>query len=293
MSINDLQSEFRNNSLENGIDDFGLIVNSVGHKTINANSNISTVNRSRDYKISYKTGKISDEFKIIYITNGEGFLKFQDRLEVELTQGKALFIRPNQSYEYFHNNKKEWKEYFIRFEADETFYRHLNDIFKDSNQLIEIGFNEDLIRLFNRAIDIVKDQFKSSQIYLSGLLLHILGLIIFESNNSAINKKNQYLIDKAKIIMNEKLMEDIQLNDIASELNISYTSFRINFKKYVGVGPAKYLSDKRLHKSKQLLHETTYSIKEIAFQLQFSSLEHFSTIFKKQFGISPKEFRTL
>ena len=88
-------------------------------------------------------------------------------------------------------------------------------------------------------------------------------------------------------------MEDIQLNDIASELNISYTSFRINFKKYVGVGPAKYLSDKRLHKSKQLLHETTYSIKEIAFQLQFSSLEHFSTIFKKQFGISPKEFRTL
>ncbi len=93
--------------------------------------------------------------------------------------------------------------------------------------------------------------------------------------------------------MNEKVLEDIQLSEIASELNISYSSFRINFKKYAGVSPAKYLRDTRLNKSKQMLHETTLSIKEIAFQLQFSSLEYFSTIFKKQFGISPKEFKTL
>ena len=293
MDTADLQSEFKNHLNQNGIDDFGLIVNSVGLKIIKANCKTASAKHSRDYKISFTRGKISDEFKIIYITNGEGFLRFHDNEEVKLTQGNALIIRPNQAYEYFHNNKTEWKEYFIRFEANDTFFQSINELFNGNNQLIEIGFNEDLIRLFNRAIDIVRDQLKSSQIYLSGMLLHILGLIIFESNNSALNKRNQYLIDKAKIIMNEKVLEDIQLSEIASELNISYSSFRINFKKYAGVSPAKYLRDTRLNKSKQMLHETTLSIKEIAFQLQFSSLEYFSTIFKKQFGISPKEFKTL
>ncbi|MDD3080557.1 MAG: AraC family transcriptional regulator [Paludibacter sp.] len=293
MNINDLQSEFRNDPILNHFEDFGLTVNSVGYKVITPNKKIATGNRSRNYKFYFKRGKITDEFKIVYITNGTGYVQFQDRPEMEIGQGKALIIRPNQVYEYYHVNDTEWKEYFIRFEADEIYFKLLNELFNDNNQVIEVGFNEEMIRLFTRAVDIVRNGLKSSQVYLSGLLLHILGLITFESNNSAINRKDLYLIEKSKIIMNEDLLEDIQLTDIARQLNISYTTFRINFKKYVGVGPAKYLNELRLNKSQQLLQETTHSIKEIAYMLQFSSIEHFSTIFKKQFGMTPKEFRTM
>lgn len=293
MHKDDLQSEFSNVIVEDNHLNFGLTVNSVGYKSILPNENIARVNKFKDYKYQYKKGRVSDEFKLIYITKGVGYVHFENLDEIEISQGKILVIMPNQKYEYYHINETEWKEYFIRFEADTVYYELINSLFGNHNQVVEVGFNEELVKLFNRAIDVVRNGLKSSQVYLSGMLLHILGLIISESKNSATAKKEIQIIEKAKFIMNENILEDITLQDIASKLNISYTTFRKNFKKYAGLSPAKYFNELRLNKAKQLLTETSHSIKEIAYMLQFSSFEHFATIFKKATRHTPKDFRLL
>lgn len=291
MTINtDLQSEFSNVS---GVDNhlnFGLTVNSVGYKTILPNENIARAGKSKDYKFQYKKGRVTDEFKLIYITKGKGIVHFENIGEAEIAKGKILIIMPHQKYEYYHINDTEWKEYFIRFEADTVYFQLINSLF-GNQQVIDIGFNEELIRLFHRAVDVVKNGLNSSQVYLSGMLLHILGLVITESKNVAIAKKEIQIISQAKVIMNENVLTEISLQEIASRLNISYTTFRKNFKKYVGLSPAKYFSELRLNKAKQLLTETNSSIKEIAYMLQFSSIEHFATIFKKTTGMTPKDYR--
>jgi len=291
MTINtDLQSEFSNVS---GVDNhlnFGLTVNSVGYKTILPNENIARAGKSKDYKFQYKKGRVTDEFKLIYITKGKGIVHFENIGEAEIAKGKILIIMPHQKYENYHINDTEWKEYFIRFEADTVYFQLINSLF-GNQQVIDIGFNEELIRLFHRAVDVVKNGLNSSQVYLSGMLLHILGLVITESKNVAIAKKEIQIISQAKVIMNENVLTEISLQEIASRLNISYTTFRKNFKKYVGLSPAKYFSELRLNKAKQLLTETNSSIKEIAYMLQFSSIEHFATIFKKTTGMTPKDYR--
>lgn len=291
MGNNDLQSEFSSRKPEEKHPDFGLTVNSVGHKSILPNELIARANKFRDYKFQYKKGRVSGEFKIIYITKGVGYVQFEDKDEIEISKGKVLIIRPNQIYKYYHVTEMEWKEYFMRFEADYVYYQLINEVFGEGNQVVDVGFNEELIRLFSRAEDVVRNGLKSSQVYLSGMLLHIMGLIIAESKNSAINKVEIQLIEQARFIMTENLLNDICLEDIASTLNMSYSTFRAKFKKYVGVSPGKYYNELRIDKAKQLLGESTLSAKEIAYKLHFSSFEHFTTMFKKITGLRPKEFR--
>ena len=291
MENNDLQSEFSSRKAEDKHLDFGLTVNSVGHKTILPNELIARANKFRDYKFQFKKGRVSGEFKIIYITRGIGYVQFEDGDEIEISKGEVLIIRPNQLYKYYHVNETEWKEYFMRFEADYVYYQLINEVFGQGNQVVEVGFNEELIRLFHRAEDVVRNGLKSSQVYLSGMLLHILGLIIAESKNSAINKMENQLIEQARFIMTENVFSDVNLEEIASKLNMSYTTFRAKFKKYVGVSPGRYYNELRIDKAKQLLGESTLSAKEIAFKLHFSSFEHFTTMFKKNTGLRPKEFR--
>lgn len=137
----------------------------------------------------------------------------------------------------------------------------------------------------------MKNGLKSSQVYLSGMFFHVLGLIISESKNKTLEKKEIRSVEHAKIIMNEHVFEDITIQEVASKLNIRYALFRKNYKKYMGETPAKYFVELRINKTKQLLLEATDSIKEISFLLQFSSKEHFSTTFKRTAGITPKEFR--
>ncbi len=98
-------------------------------------------------------------------------------------------------------------------------------------------------------------------------------------------------IECAKIIMNENIYKDIDPEELALKLNISYSWFRKVFKDYTGYAPAKYFQELKLRKAKQLLVETSQSVKEISFLLNYASTEHFFSLFKKRTGFTPIEYR--
>ncbi len=64
------------------------------------------------------------------------------------------------------------------------------------------------------------------------------------------------------------------------KLGISYSWFRKVFKEYTGYAPAKYFQELKLRKAKQLLIESSMSVKEICYELNYTSTEHFSRYLK-------------
>lgn len=143
MNQSNLHFEFDNVLIEDNHLNFGLSINSVGSKTILSNENSARSSNIKDYKYQYKKGRISNEFKLVYITRGSGYVHFEGLAEIEIRMGHILFILPNQKYEYYHVNDAEWKEYFIRFEADTAYDRFIKSFFHNENQVVDIGFNED------------------------------------------------------------------------------------------------------------------------------------------------------
>ena len=63
------------------------------------------------------------------------------------------------------------------------------------------------------------------------------------------------------------------------------------FKKYTGISPAQYHLQLRIKKAEDMLSMTNKPIKEIAFELGFSSLFYFSRLFKQKTGVNPTELR--
>ena len=82
-------------------------------------------------------------------------------------------------------------------------------------------------------------------------------------------------IEQAKIIMNENVAGNVDPEELAMRLNISYSWFRRVFKEYTGYAPAKYFQELKLRKAKQMLVGTSQSVKEISFFLGFQSTEYF------------------
>ena len=58
------------------------------------------------------------------------------------------------------------------------------------------------------------------------------------------------------------------------------------------MSPAHYLTSLKLQKAKALLFNSTMSVKEIAFYLNYEDAAYFSSIFKKYIGLSPSEYRS-
>lgn len=87
------------------------------------------------------------------------------------------------------------------------------------------------------------------------------------------------------------LGESVTIDDLAELLGCSKFYFLREFKKLQGVTPYQYLMSRRLVESKQRLTQTAQSISAIAAALGFNDQSHFTRAFKKEYGLTPGQWR--
>lgn len=120
------------------------------------------------------------------------------------------------------------------------------------------------------------------------LTIEILRQSIVDHNNKSVYKID---IKKAVAFLEERYQDNITLDDIAKEVNISrYHLLRI-FKSETGKTPFEFLTDIKIQHAKKLLVNKKFNITEISSLCGFSSISHFSVVFKKRTGFTPSEFK--
>ncbi|WP_455672286.1 helix-turn-helix domain-containing protein [Phocaeicola sp.] len=271
---------------------FGLSITTVGFQAIKAGSNYPPRNHPDAYYFTAQKGRVLHEYQLVYITKGKGTFASDSTSPTEIMKGQILFLFPGQWHTYAPSDKTGWNEYYIGFEGQIIDNLVRNSFISKENQVLDIGINEELVTLFGRALEVAEADKTAAQQYLAGIVLHIMGTILSISQNKRYEIDNvARKIESAKIIMHENVYKDIDPEELATKLGISYSWFRKVFKEYTGYAPAKYFQELKLRKAKQLLIESGMSIKEICYELNYTSTEHFFAIFKKRTGSTPTEYR--
>ncbi|MBR2877414.1 MAG: helix-turn-helix transcriptional regulator [Clostridia bacterium] len=108
-----------------------------------------------------------------------------------------------------------------------------------------------------------------------------------------VNKLNQNNHPKAvrdvlKII-NTRLFDDLKLDILANECNISKDHLSLLFKKSFNITIPQYIKQQRLNASKDML-KRGMSLSEVASATGFSTESYFIKCFKDEFGITPGEY---
>ncbi len=98
-------------------------------------------------------------------------------------------------------------------------------------------------------------------------------------------------IKKAQSFMEKKFTDTISVEELASDLGISQRHFVRRFKSATGDSPLLYLQRIRIEAAKEKLEKTMQSIDEITQQVGYEDTNSFRKLFKKNTGLSPKEYR--
>ena len=119
---------------------------------------------------------------------------------------------------------------------------------------------------------------------------------IFEACISYIILNEMFLPEHDKIIFEsesfiENHLENVTVTELYKHLNISRTALYEIFKKKTGLGVTEFIRKKQFEKANRLLKETDLPINDISNLCGFNDYNYFSRVFKKRYGISPKNIR--
>jgi AraC-like DNA-binding protein len=91
--------------------------------------------------------------------------------------------------------------------------------------------------------------------------------------------------------MKRHLHESLSLKRLAGLVGLSPSHFLARFRREFGVPPSDYVWRLKISRAMELLKQPNASITQIAFNLGFSSSQHFATAFKRYAGINPARYR--
>lgn len=126
----------------------------------------------------------------------------------------------------------------------------------------------------------------------SGLLVQLIVFLCRCYESPGWNLSNWPIkISQAIAYMEANSSEKIDLVYVANYLGMSPRTFYRRFKTATGTSPARYLQQCRLKQAKHLLSQGRSSITEIAHACGFCDSSHFCQAFRKEEGISPREYK--
>lgn len=98
------------------------------------------------------------------------------------------------------------------------------------------------------------------------------------------------IIRQAQQYISTHIREKLSVPMVAQQVDVSPSYLTALFHKNLQISPGEYIRRIKLQESKQMIRENNLNFTEIAAELQYSTVHHFSRQFKEKFGITPTEY---
>lgn len=271
---------------------WGLVLSSVGMQLIEPNEVYPPVGHPENYYFSYESGRVLDEFQLIYLVENKGYFTSDSVKHQEVSEGTLIMLFPGEWHTYCPSKRTGWRVYWVGFKGNYADQLVRESFFSPVKPLYKIGYNDEVLNLFQQLIHHTGMEKPGYHMLLGGIVAHLLGYLYhYQKASTFTNKSVIPRINKAKMMMREQIHGNLTPPEIAESLNISYVWFRQCFKQYTGFSPAQYQNHLKIQYAKDMLARTNLTVKEIANKLNFESPDYFSVFFKRHTKETPLQYR--
>ena len=259
---------------------------------------------AKDFK---HEGESHDFWEIVY-ADKEDILCSADGKEIALKSGEMLFHKPNVWHTLSSNGISAPNVFIISFDChseamrffenkvirlDKQQLKYIYAIIDEAKKSFDIPFSNPYTKKMQPLSSPILGGIQMIKNYLEILLISLMRSKSEKDDMVFLKTEDlggRFIEDVVKTL-NDKLYENISINDICKKTSYSKAYLFRKFKQTTGKTVINYHLDLKIEKAKQLIRERELSVKEIAEKLSFDTPNYFSKTFKKKTGLTPLEYR--
>ena len=241
--------------------------------------------------ISYCTGsyyierEASTETVFEYVVSGEGTI-ISDGVRHTAVEGDVYILHQGSNHAYYSDDRNPWVKIFIN--AKGALPENILAAYGLENTVVISGFKRE--HLFRELYSICcSDQSQEIVFDRCALKFHeIVASIHAEHIRSADIPEE---VRRLRSILDDHIFERISIDELAASIYRSPDYITKLFRRVYHQTPYAYLLRQKMQTAANLLQNTQLPSYTISAKLGFEDPHHFSKLFKKQHGVSPRQYR--
>ena len=217
-------------------------------------------------------------YEFAYYKSGTGIVKIGER-NYKFSPGTFAVIAPNQM-----------KDEVV---TSDTELISLHFVMEGESNLLPSGLYYDTDRQVLKYFEKLQREYNDAKMY-QDIFMNIICMELYYTVMRSVGESGDMEKDKIRDVVayiDEYYNEDLSVEELAGMSGYSARHFRLLFVKETGLSPLDYIIRKRIDSAKQQLSQTSASIVTIAQLCHFSSSSQFSQIFRRDTGMTPKQYR--
>jgi len=229
-----------------------------------------------------------EEYILIYCVEGTGCIHVRD-CKYEVNAQEAFCIPCRTRHKYYASEENPWSILWVHFKGENVKYFPVEDC--NIIQILSRAAGNRIMTLFQilfRALE--RNYTQGNFIYISQVLSLILSEIYFREKADEVSKQNKHVTTVIRY-MYRHIHENLRLEDLSREFDLSKSYINAIFKKYANRAPIDFFINLKMQEACKLLKSTDLYIGEISSMLGYEDPYYFSRIFKKVTGVSPREYK--
>ena len=268
---------------------WGMAVTGAGHQEIKPGEAYPP-NHPSLYSFTWELGRTLEELQMIYIVKGQGYFEVKGQAREDVSVGTILILKPGEWHRYKPMKQVGWMEYWVGLKGPHVTQLLENDCVSKDTRVLKVGIREDLIQLFSMIESQLKERSVMVQQVASSAALMLLTKAL-ASHKKQLNQTENQQMKQAMVHMIQHADGEIDLHRLSNDLHLTYDQFRHRFREFTGLSPRQYHLQLKIQRARELLNQTSLSVKEVSEKLCFESPFYFSRLFKSKMGRSPQQWR--
>lgn len=235
--------------------------------------------------------RILGNFTLVYLVDVDGYYCDARGEERRITSGDFLLIFPEIAHAYGPRSDTGWSQIYVVFDGPQFELLRRQGLLDPAQPVRRAEPVEYWRRRFDEVFSPRPLRGTTRELRTMGRFLHLLTDLLATAAEAKRTTAELWLEDSRHLLGQPVEDKWIHPREVARRVGLSYENFRKQFAQRTGSGPAHFQKVRRIERACAAIYQGTHGFKELADELGFCDVFHFSKVFKQVVGDTPSEFR--